>query len=369
MRPIAPEDTGPASLNRRRLLGSLAGAGCALVLPMLAAAQDNDAPPLPAAPERIEIDARPIPHFQRGRPDVKRFGRLEYRGGLVLTSPSPSFGGWSGLVMAPDGSKLLSISDVGGWLTTEVAYQDAGPIGLRNARLGPLLSARGHALKDKRERDAEGVTLLDGSLAKGTLLVSFERLHRIGRFPIRDGVVQAPTAYFPLHSDARRMSANQGIEAVAVLQDGRLKGSVVAFAERLTRGSGYHTGWIWIRGKPRPIHLKDIGGFDITDAASLSNGDLIVLERRFRWTEGVKMRLRRLAANEIAPGARLVGETLIQADSGFEIDNMEGLAAHRGAKGETVLSLISDDNFNRGLQRTLFLQFTLLAEGARSARP
>ena len=38
---------------------------------------------------------------------------------------------------------------------------------------------------------------------------------------------------------------------------------------------------------------------------------------------------------------------------------MEGLGVHRGAGGETVLSLISDDNFNHFLQRTVFLQFTL----------
>jgi hypothetical protein len=370
MRSIAPDKAVPASLDRRRLLGSLAGAGCALALPMLAAAQDDDAPPLPAAPQRIEIDARPIPHFQRAQPDVKRFGRLEYRGGLVLSSPTAGFGGWSGLVIATDGSRLLAVSDVAGWLTADVTYQAGRPAGLRNARLGSLLSRSGRPLGSKREKDAEGLALLDGSLSNGTVLISFERLHRIGRFPVRNGEVQAPTSYlWPDAGARRRMSRNQGIEAVALLKGGPHKGSVIGFAERFTRGSGYHTGWIWIRGKPRPIHLKDVDGFDITDAASLPNGDLIVLERRFRWMEGVKMRLRRLAASEIAPGARLAGETLIQADSGFEIDNMEGIAVHRGANGETVLSLISDDNFNRGLQRTLLLQFTLLAEGARSARP
>jgi hypothetical protein len=35
------------------------------------------------------------------------------------------------------------------------------------------------------------------------------------------------------------------------------------------------------------------------------------------------------------------------------------MAVHRAAGGETVVSLISDDNFNRLLQRTVFLQFTL----------
>jgi hypothetical protein len=38
---------------------------------------------------------------------------------------------------------------------------------------------------------------------------------------------------------------------------------------------------------------------------------------------------------------------------------MEGMAVHRGTGGETVVTLISDNNFNRLLQRTLFLQFTL----------
>ncbi len=86
---------------------------------------------------------------------------------------------------------------------------------------------------------------------------------------------------------------------------------------------------------------------------------MLVLERYFRWTEGVKMRLRHIPAGEIAPGARITGRTLIQADSSYDIDNMEGLAVHRGAGGETVLSMISDDNFNHLIQRTVFLQFTL----------
>jgi len=46
---------------------------------------------------------------------------------------------------------------------------------------------------------------------------------------------------------------------------------------------------------------------------------------------------------------------------GFEIDNMEGLAVHRNAKGETILTLISDDNFS-SFQRTLLLQFALVGE-------
>jgi hypothetical protein len=206
------------------------------------------------------------------------------------------------------------------------------------------------------------VALVEGTLTRGTVLIGFERLHRIGRFPIRDGQVQAPSGYHRLPQEAVRMPANQGLEGLAVIQSGPLQGSLVAFAERFTRGSGYHTGWLWVRDAPHRIQLRDIDGFNVTDAAGLPDGGLLVLERYYRWTTGVKMRIRRLRPAEIAPGARLTGETVLEADSGFEIDNMEGMAVHRGPRGETVVTLISDDNFNRFLQRTVLLQFTLLGE-------
>ena len=61
------------------------------------------------------------------------------------------------------------------------------------------------------------------------------------------------------------------------------------------------------------------------------------------------------------PGALLDGPALIFADLNFQIDNMEGLAVHRAATGELVLTLISDDNFSP-IQRNVLLQFTLVGE-------
>jgi hypothetical protein len=40
------------------------------------------------------------------------------------------------------------------------------------------------------------------------------------------------------------------------------------------------------------------------------------------------------------------------------VDNLEGVAVTKGARGETLLWLISDDNFN-ALQRNLLLMFEL----------
>jgi hypothetical protein len=45
----------------------------------------------------------------------------------------------------------------------------------------------------------------------------------------------------------------------------------------------------------------------------------------------------------------------------YQVDNMEGLSVNRDAKGEIILTLVSDDNFS-ALQRTILLQFRLVEE-------
>jgi hypothetical protein len=52
------------------------------------------------------------------------------------------------------------------------------------------------------------------------------------------------------------------------------------------------------------------------------------------------------------------GEVLLEATDALNIDNMEAIAVHRRASGETVITIMSDDNFSP-LQRTLIMQFAL----------
>jgi hypothetical protein len=61
----------------------------------------------------------------------------------------------------------------------------------------------------------------------------------------------------------------------------------------------------------------------------------------------------------VAPGAVIDGPSIFEADLSNEVDNMEGIDAHITAEGETVLTMVSDDNFSM-IQRTLLLQFTLV---------
>ena len=113
-------------------------------------------------------------------------------------------------------------------------------------------------------------------------------------------------------------------------------------------------------GGPQPglFRLARHDGYDITDLAFLPSGDTLVLERWYQPLRGVGMRIRRIAGRDIRPGALVDGQRLIEADLGFEIDNMEGLSVHQ-EQGRTILTLISDDNFSF-LQRTLLLEFELL---------
>ena len=344
-------------LTRRKLLGGLATVGAGLTVSLPASRAE-----VVADTHSIDIDAQPIASFARGETNRRRFGELEFRGGLLLTSSSPHFGGLSGIVTDTAGRKFLMLSDRGAWLSAELSYDGERPAGFSNARLGPLETLGGRALQNKREQDAESLALLDGTLDRGTVAVGFERMHRIARYPVRNGVLERPSGYVKLPPEARGMPKNQGLEALTVLQAGPLRGSMVGFAERFTRGSSHHTGWIWVRGEPQAMHLEDVDGFNVTDAAGLPDGGLLVLERYFRWTSGVKMRIRRLTPEEVRPGARVRGRTLIEVGSDHDIDNMEGICVHRGARGDTVVSLISDDNFNHFLQRTVFLQFTLSSE-------
>lgn len=309
--------------------------------------------------QSIEVVARPIAGFERLDASRTRFGPLEWIGGLVLTSNDPRFGGWSGLVLDADGSRLVAVSDAGTWMTADVVYRNGRPYGLAQARLGPLKARDGGPLKRDRDRDAEAVLLRRGTVGRGQLLVAFEQNHRLGVFEIGKDGVAPPSRYLALPRDAQRMNSLKGLEAIAQVQAGRLKGATIAIAEHLLDADGHHSGWIISDGGASRFAITDIGGFSPTDAVGLANGDVVLLERRFRWTEGVKMRIRRIRSDEIVANGVVKGEVLIEANMSQEIDNMEAISAHYAQDGSTILTIMSDDNFNSFLQRTLLLQFRL----------
>ena len=138
-----------------------------------------------------------------------------------------------------------------------------------------------------------------------------------------------------------------------------LAGALIAISERGLDAGGNIIGFL-VGGKtPGQFGVRRTENFDVSDAVLLPSGDLLLLERKFSLLGGIGIRIRRIALASLAPGAVIDGPSIFNADLGNEIDNMEGIDAHVTEEGDTVLTLVSDDNFSM-IQRNLLLQFTLV---------
>src|ERR1700761_6910088 len=110
--------------------------------------------PVGAQPVALDIRSSSVP-LKLDQPDLKRLGKLLWRGGISMTANSPNFGGWSDLQVSPDGKTLASISDVGSWLTATVEYDgESNLIGLKDGRLGSLRGLGGQPLGQEEPADA-----------------------------------------------------------------------------------------------------------------------------------------------------------------------------------------------------------------------
>ena len=353
------------TISRRRVLKYAAAGISALALPDIAGAQS--APKTPAkpvvpdehsvaAPAAIEVKARPIPFFDpRDRSHV-RFDSLEYRSGLVLTSPFSGFGGLSAIRLDAKGERFISLSDKGSWFTGRIVYSGREMTGLDDVEAAPMLAEDGRPITARGWFDSESLAL-DGSLA----YVGLERVNQVLRFDLAKGFTRARGEVVPLPPAAKKLPFNKGLEALVWVPKGLpLAGTLIAISER---GLDSHGNLIaFLVGGPAPgqFSVRRTENFDVSDAVLLPSGDLLVLERKFSLFAGLGIRIRRIALKSIAPGALVDGPSIFNADLGEEIDNMEGIDAHVTEAGDTVLTMISDDNFSL-IQRTLLLQFTLVA--------
>ena len=286
------------------------------------------------------------------------FGKLKWRGGLELRAENENFGGFSGLVLNRDGSKMIAVTDRGWWLHANLIYQDGRLAGVGRGSMNELLKPSGKPYKSKKSRDSESIiSYTPGDLSR--LIVSFERRHRLVQYRAsNNGLTGRGRKLYALKS-FKTLRYNKGLEAIARFPAGTYAGGrIIAIAERSLDHRGNHLAWLMHGKSVKRLTVKRREEFEITDAAAMPGGDLIILERSITLLGGPRFSLRRIKAKTIRPGAVLDGEVIIEADLRHTIDNMEGLALHRHDNGELRLTLISDDNFSV-IQRTLILQFAL----------
>jgi hypothetical protein len=300
----------------------------------------------------VEISAKPIGAFEPGDPARRRFGDLEFRGGLILASSNPSFGGFSALLVEPDGSHFIAVSDRGSWLRGRIAYEGNRPAAIADAVIAPVLTTEG---RPTGRLDTE-------SLAedKGILYVGVERRNEILRFEYDKNGFLARGESLAVPPGIKDLPNNQGLEAmVFVPRQFPLGGTLIALSEKGLNEAGDIKAFLIGGPSPGVFAVKRTDEYDIGDAALLPGGDLLILERKYSLLSGVSVRMRRIPLASIQPGATVDGRIVVEADMRHVIDNLEALGVHRTASGAIVLTLMSDNNFSP-LQRTLLLQFTLM---------
>lgn len=340
--------------SRRRLLN--VGALCAALAFVIGTFALADVLRYPAALTHIEIVATPIPSFDNRDPTRARFGNLEFRGGLELSSKHPAFGGISAIHVEPDGNRFIAATDRGSWLRGRIVYRDGRVAGVTDTEIAPILGADGRPLAARGWYDVESLAERDG-----IFYIGIERVEQIVRFDYRRDGLRARGQPVDVPADFKTFTFNKSLECLAAPREGQLAGKLIAVTEHSLDNAGNLRSFILDGDRVTRFSIKRSDDFDVSDCAIFAPNELLLLERRYSPARGIAVRIRRLSLDDVRADAVVDGRPMVEADLAYQIDNMEGIAVHRNPAGETVVTLVSDDNFSI-IQRNLLLQFSVVGE-------
>ena len=225
--------------------------------------------------------------------------------------------------MEPDGAAFLAVTDHGSWLRGRIVYRDGRPVGIADAEMAPILGRDGRPLAARGWCDAESLTR--------------ERRHVLCRHRARraDRALRLSPRRAACARRADRGAA--GFQELHVQQEPGMprraaeRRAACRRADRRLRTQPRRAGNHRSLSARRPtmsarFTVKRTDDFDVSDCAVLPPGDLLVARaalfagcgRRACVFAGVPLA-------EIKEGALVDGRTLIDADLGYQIDNMEGI--------------------------------------------
>ena len=222
--------------------------------------------------------------------------------------------------------------------------------------MAPILGQDGRPLAARGWYDTESLAERDG-----ILYVGIERVEQIVRFDYRRDGLLARGQPINVPADFKTLTYNKSLECVAAPQQGPLAGDLIAVSEKSLDAAGNLRSFVLGTNRVTRFSVKRTDEFDVSDCTILQPDDLLLLERRFSFVRGIAIRIRRVPISSLKEGAVVDGRTMIEADLAYEIDNMEGISIHRTTGGETIITIVSDDNFSV-LQRNLLLQFAVVEE-------
>ncbi|MEM7570110.1 MAG: esterase-like activity of phytase family protein [Pseudomonadota bacterium] len=315
--------------------------------------------PVPGARD-ITIKASPVP-LNSESPRTQTLGQLAYEGGLSLSSEDEDFGGLSGLIIAPDQSHLIAVTDRGHWVCMVPLHSPEGRlISIESAWMRRMKGLNGKGMTGKQQTDAEGLTRTPDGTA---ILASFEGEHRIWRYATDDptdlcSVASAVPEPVALPQGVTRLPNNGGLEAITALPDA----SLVVLSEHGRAGGG-RLGWrLPIEGltdsPAQRLAYKVPKPFAPTDMTQFGE-HVYVMHRHFSVLSGVSGLISRIPIDAFCDDTNVVSsEELARFSPPITVDNFEGISAVAAPLGRTGLYVVSDDNFNP-FQQTLLLKFSL----------
>lgn len=289
------------------------------------------------------------------RPALAEVGALRFRGALRLPGGA-GVGGLSGLWVSDSGDRFVAVSDNGRSVTGRLSYDAQGHLaGAGRYDVHPLVIDKAPDYRGRLNDSEDLVRLPDGGW-----LVPFERNHRILRYGGSNRPEGTPRK-LPTPPGLEEAPSNGGIEALAALPDGR----ILAIEEGDDDGVRERSAWIAsaelkTRGDWQPLTYRAAPRFRPTAAAALSDGGVLVLERRVSLLGGWAARIVHVPADSLRGGATMDGVELARLEPPLLTDNFEGMAVRSGPDGDTLLYIVSDDN-RSPLQRTYLMMFRLPA--------
>ena len=277
--------------------------------------------------------------------DVKKW-KLEQVGFLNIDRNEKDYGGFSGLLIKNAGTEALVVTDKSFFFVLELR-RDANDFltGYSVIKKGRILSSKGEHLNG-RNTDSESIAMD----ANNNYYISFESNHRI----MMHTEVEGKGIFVPKHPMFRKLSVNKGIEALAIDNENRL----IAIPEKPPLGISdvpifrlQNNKWEIIK------YVKIEDNFLVTDAEILPMGLLLILERKFSWTQGFKTRFRLISLDKFDNTEPII----VFTSTANQFDNLEGMTFWKDKKGEMRILTVSDDNFHP-LQQSEIREFFLKYE-------
>jgi len=244
------------------------------------------------------------------------------------------------------GTEALVVTDKSFFFVLELRRDDNDILtGYSAIKKGRILSSKGEHLNG-RNTDSESIAMD----ANNNYFISFESNHRI----MMHTEVEGKGIFVPKHPMFRKLSVNKGIEALAIDNENRL----IAIPEKPPLGISdvpifrlQNNKWEIIK------YVKIEDNFLVTDAEILPMGLLLILERKFSWTQGFKTRFRLISLDKFDNTEPII----VFTSTANQFDNLEGMTFWKDKKGEMRILTVSDDNFHP-LQQSEIREFLLKYE-------